>query len=350
MNEHDEELKHQHAEWKAPEQETKSGSGELKADSESVEQSSLAEWAKLNGSNVELSIKPGASLFEKEKVYDAVFREGQKRLLTELSDSRNGEVRLVDKLGLRHFKAELDTLRESGDIQALGKREAEVARLFQQAISEYPYNMETCHIAEILNKKEMNCVGASVLGGALLDEVGIKYQVGHIGSHVLLITITSDGRVWWQDMQDGLEISEIQNEELTADKMEGVTPSEVAGFANHPTKEGLKFSVKKEYWNGLSLALAQPNIGLELQELISTGFIMGNSGRNEEAIEVLKLAEFKSPNDADIHLGLARAYKNEGRYTEAVNACNKALKLDPDNNYLEGVLNEFKTLAADTNS
>ena len=59
----------------------------------------------------------------------------------------NGEIKLVDKLGLKKLKTELNALKESGDIQALGKREAEVARLFQQAISEYPYNMETCHIA-----------------------------------------------------------------------------------------------------------------------------------------------------------------------------------------------------------
>jgi tetratricopeptide (TPR) repeat protein len=345
MNEYDEELKRQQAELKAPEQAAIAASGEVKHDSESVAQSSLEEWAKLNGSKKELSIKRGATPSEKEKIYDEAFLEGQRRLLTELSDSHNGEIKLIDKLGLQNLKAELNALRESADVQALGKREAEVARLFQQAISEYPYNMETAHIAEILNKKEMNCVGASVLGGALLDEVGIKYQVGHIGSHVLLITVTSDGRVWWQDMQDGLERPEIENEELTSDKIEGATPSEVMDFANNPTKEGLKFSVKKEYWKEQPLTLTEPNTGLELQELISTGFMLGNGGRNEEAIEILELAKFKSPNDPDIHLGLARAYKNEKRYVEAVSACNKALEIDPNNSYLKGVLDELKMLA-----
>ena len=42
-------------------------------------------------------------------------------------------------------------------------------------------------------------------------------------------------------MQDGLERPEIGNEELTADKIEGNTPSEIADFANNPTKESLKF-------------------------------------------------------------------------------------------------------------
>ncbi len=333
------------AEWKAPEEPLKTHvSGEFKAASKSPEQSSFDQWSRLNGVVTDVEITEGMDPAEKEKIYDTAFREGQKKLMGELRDPNNNEVRLVDKLDLPNLKAEITSLREKGDIQALAAREIEIANSFQQAISKYPYDMGTCHMAEILSKKKMNCVGASTLGGALLDEVGINYLVGHIGDHVLLVVVASDGKVLWQDMQDGLERPGFENEELTTEKIQGSTPSDIAAFAKKPGNEGLKFFVKKEYWKNLPMTVWAPNVGLELQELISTGFVLGNNNRNDEALEILELAKLKSPNDVDVHQGLARAYKNKKMYKEAVNAYQKAVEIDPDNLYLKGELDKVKNL------
>jgi len=201
----------------------------------------------------------------------------------------------------------------------------------------------------------MNCVGASVLGGRLLDEVGIKYLVGNIGNHVLLVVATSDGRVLWQDMQDGLEREELANEELTAEKLEGkkedgehITPNDIASFASHQKKEGMAFSVNKKYWKDLPMTVLAPELGLELNELINTGFMLGNSGRHEEAIEILKIAMQKAPNNGDVHHGLSRAYKGLGRYKEAIVTGQKALETDPDNSYLKSMVNELIVLAGNS--
>ncbi len=344
------------AEWQAPkEPEQNTAWAELNSTAEQlVAQSGFEEWCRLIG-----CANPGSytmdNLTPEEKMdkYDAAFREGTKRFMEELKDPKNSETKLIDRLNLPKLKLELDALRANGDVLALGKREEEVAKSFQQAISEYTYNREICHAAEILEKKQMNCVGASLLGGRLLDEVGIKYLVGHIGSHVFLILATSDGRIVWQDMQDGKEKPAPENEELTAEKIEGkksdntnITPADVVAFANNPKNEGMTFFVKKEYWKNKPLKVLPPNVGLELQELISTGFMLGNRDKNLEAIEVLKLASQKDAHDADIHQGIARAYKNLGQYKKAIGACNKALEIEPGDSHLKKVMAELKTLAA----
>jgi len=305
----------------------------------SVEQRSFAEWCRLNG-----SLNPASFTSGKEENYDAAFQEGRTKLLTELTDAKNEELKLRDKLELNKLKSELSLLRQNGDITALGKREAEIARSFQEAVSEYPY-ANTCHITEILDKKEMNCVGASVLGGRLLDEVDIKYLVGHIGNHVLIVVVTADGKVLWQDMQDGKESPELANEELTAEKIEGATPEDIVNYHSRQQKDGITFLVKKEgYWQNKPMTLLAADVGLELQELISTGFILGNQGRCEEAIEVLNLAAKKAPGDSDVYLGLARAYKGLKGYKEAIEACQKALDITPDD-FLKDFMDELRSSA-----
>jgi tetratricopeptide (TPR) repeat protein len=204
--------------------------------------------------------------------------------------------------------------------------------------------MEMCHIGEILKNKQMNCVGASVLGGALLEKVGIKYLVGHIGEHVLLITLTSDGKVYWQDMQDGLEIPELNNEELTSEKIEGASPVDIVSYAHSPSPEGLRFGVNKKHWEQKIMTALPPETGLELQELISTGFVLGNNNKNDEAIEILEVAKAIYPYEVDVHFGLARAYKNKKMYKQALEACGLAMQYDPGNEYLQGIYQEIESL------
>ncbi len=341
-----------HAEWQVREDPNKNTPDFQQDSSEQlVAQSSFDEWRRLNG-----SANPDPDnlvALEKAASYDMVFREGLNKLIAELRDPIDNETKLIDKLELPKLKAELDSLREIRDTAALGKREEEVANIFQKAISQYPYSREgVCHPAEILSKKETNCVGASVLGGALLDNVGIKYLVGNIGDHVLLIVITNDNRVLWQDMQDGKERPELANKELTAEKIEGktangenITPADIIAFADHPNNNGLGFHVKKERWEDKLMIVSPPESGLEAQLLINTGFPLGNAGRNREAIEILEIAAQKAPGNPDVYQGLARAYKNLGLYGKAVNVFKKALEIDPTSEYFKGVMAELVALA-----
>lgn len=324
--------------WQAPE--TVEGTQENQA-----AQSAFNEWCQLNSvTDTGIKIESNLTPEDKAKHYDAIFREGSKKLMAELRNPADNEIKLVDKLEISKLKAELNELREQGNMGAVGKREAEIANIFQEAVSQYPYQQKTCHVTQILNKKEMNCVGASVLGGVLLDEVGIKYLVGHIGSHVFLVTATSDGKVYWQDMQDGKEAPELNNEELTTEKIEGQNIEEVSAFANNPQIKGMTLFVKKEHWKNKALTLLPPEFGLELNVLINTGFGLGNSGKNRESIQVLEVAKQKDPGNPDIYLGLSRAYKNLKLYPEAIDSCNKALEVEPRNQYLLGLQKELVDL------
>lgn len=318
-----------------------------------VARSSLVEWRAMNGlASSDSPSTENSSVSEKIAMYDAVFRAGARKLLTELRDSQDAVVKLIDKLEIPKLKSELGALRQQGDMAALGKKEQEIACLFQQAISEYAYEGSTCHVAEILDKKQMNCVGASVLGGMLLGEVGIQYVTGDIGSHFLLIVTTSDGRVLWQDMQDGKEKEVLYNEELTAEKIEGkkedgehVVPDDVVSFSRQPKNEGVTFFVKKADWQNKPMTILPPEFGLELQVLINTGFMLGNRGKGEEAIEILTLARHKAPKNCEIYHGLARAYRGLGRYNEAIDACHQALEIDPTDVYLKNLVEEIRVLA-----
>lgn len=68
-------------------------------------ESSFAEWSRLNGSvNPDLQIADSLTPLEKEKAYDDAFRRGAQRLMVELRDPENGELKLVDKLELSRLK------------------------------------------------------------------------------------------------------------------------------------------------------------------------------------------------------------------------------------------------------
>lgn len=320
---------------------------------ESIVNSSLLDWCRINGcASQDQHIDPNSSPREKLVIYNTVFCAGVNNLLDQLSDHRDSKMKLIDTLNLSELKSKLESLREAGDLVALGKKEEEIAHFFQQKISDYDYESSTCHVANILDKKEMNCVGASVLGGKLLHEVGVQYLAGAIGHHLLLIVITSDGRVLWQDMQDGKERDHLENEELGAEKISGkkengedITPADIVAFASNPNNEGMTFFINKEYWQDSTMTVFPPEFELELETMISTGCGLVNRGKYKEAIEILQIALEKAPRNTAIHDGLAKAFKNLGRYTEAISACETALKIDPTDFYFNIMMKEIQDLA-----
>jgi tetratricopeptide (TPR) repeat protein len=306
-------------------------------------QAVFGEWCKMFGlDDEEMSkdVKPA----EKIAMYDSAFKLGAEKFLAgfllQMEDNR---------FDISALKAELDFLRTQGDSVALGKREQEIAKMFQEAISAYTYERTTNHPTDILAKREMNCVGASLIGGMLLEKVGIQCVLARGGSHSFLLIVTSDNKVWWQDMQDGKEISELNNQELTTEKITGinegntsVSPSDIVAYVRNPTENSMTFGVNLEHW-GKSNPITIDSFlsGIERQELVNTGFQLTNSGKHKESLEILEIAIQKSPNVADAYLGLAKALRGLGRYEEAITKCKKALELDPVYSYAQDEIDKI---------
>lgn len=309
-----------------------------------VELSAFSEWCQLNGvDEPNFNILGGASPQEKLKLYEAVFHKGAESLLTKLRDPQNPELTLAEELNIPRLKSELETLKTSintlDDMATLGNREIEIAKIFQKSISRFPWDREICHTPEIAKEQKMNCVGASMLGGEMLRQAGIKYLGAKIGIHVFNVVVTSDGRVFWQDMQDGLEKPTPENEELTQEKISGeksnggpITTHDIVDFADNPANKSLNLRVNKEFWKGQILTLQAPSRGIFQNELINSGFGLGNKGLNRQAIEVLQMAILVNPNDENIYEGLARAFFNLGDDKAAVINYQKAIDLSNDEN------------------
>ena len=303
---------------------------------EALSQAVFSDWCKMFDIDSE-DIPTDVDLNDKIALYDSVFQLGAQKFFGGFLSQNEGS---FDVPGL---KSELDVLRKQGDVERLGKREYEIALDFQRVISAYTYQGTTNHPADILDRKEMNCVGASLIGGLLLHSVGIHSVLAGGGSHSFLIMTTSDGRVWWQDMQDGKEVPELYNQELTAEKIMGVengvhlSPEDIAAFARNPTQDSLSFMVDmdSERWKNEPITTEPFLSGIERQELINTGFQLTNQGKHRESLEILEIAQQKSPNVADIYLGLAKALRGLGRYEEAITKCKKALELDPTYSYVQ---------------
>lgn len=310
---------------------------------ESVSRAVFFDWCKMFGvDNTEITEDLESA--NKIVMYDSAFKLGARKFLAGFLSQIEGKV-----LETAALKAELDSLRAQGDLVALGRREQEITTMFQESISAYTYKGTTNHPTDILAKKEMNCVGASLIGGMLLEEVGIHCVLAGGGSHSFLIVVTSDNRVLWQDMQDGKEKPELNNQELITEKISATSENnaivsllDVVAFARNPTEGGMTFGVSIEHWKKESPITIEPFLsGIERQELINTGFQLANSGKHRESLEILEIAMQKSPDVADVYLGLAKALRGLGRYEEAITKCKKALELDPTYSYVQVEMDEI---------
>lgn len=280
---------------------------------------------------------------DKTARYDFAFRLGARKFLDGFLSQNEGN------LDLPSLKSELDELRMKGDVEVLGTREQEMAVIFQKVISAYDYQETTNHPVDILDRKEMNCVGASLIGGMLLEGAGIRSVLAGGGSHTFLIMVTADNRVLWQDMQDGKEIPDLNNQELSAEKIIPINDEspaavrdDIVSFILTPSDIGISFAVNIKNWNKENLITLQPFFtSIEAQELINTGFQLTNSGKHAESIEILEIALQKSPKVADLYLGLAKAQRGLGRFEEAVQNCKKALEIDPTYSYVQDEMDEI---------
>jgi len=281
----------------------------------------------------------------------AIFRRGVEKLVTEMKEvgwrkavndflTKIGldpileQRRLYDTLHIDNLKQELETVKKTGDATQISAKELEIAKKIQRAVSSFPYKDTDGpdHPSKMVETQFINCVGSSILGGGLLDEVGIKYLHAHLLEHSATVLITSDGKVYWQDFTPGTEYFRENYTEISPDMVD-----EKMDVSNVP-ESGTSLHFKK--WNPYShidgklrVTLFRPEIGLQYHILNNTGSALSALGRKEEAIEAYRQAISVDPKYAPPYNGLGNALSDLGRYEEAIEAFQQAISVNPKFSY-----------------
>ncbi len=263
----------------------------------------------------------------------------------------NGETTLREALGIDELKDELETVRKTGDIRKISLKEREVADKIQYAVNNFPYKGDANNPSEMIATGHINCVGASMLGGALMREVGLKYLVGSVPKHSVLLLVTSDGNIEWRDMLNMSLNKTLQDRDISGNKADRspIDVSDIAAFNKTPTPEGLMFDLNKEYekqipWINESqrryITVFEPEYGQRLQILNNTSgalIELGDHEKNPEtkdayyrqAILACREATRLAPKYSYTYYNLAMTLHRMGRDNEAVTEYRKATALHP---------------------
>lgn len=308
----------------------------------------------------------------KRELENSLFRRGMELLqqnmrfmlsphLRELiSQWQGGEVLLREALQIDKLKAELETVRQSGDVIKISAKEREITDKIQLVINDLPRSKWEFKPSEILTSKYIDCAGASTLGGALLREVGLNYLVGAVPNHSILFLVTSDGCIEWRDMLNPSFNEHITDNVIAGTKEDGspLSVSDIVAFSKNPSPEGLMFDIKSMSYRdklfGLKetqrqyVAVFEPEYGQRIQILNSTGILLFKRGRTEEAVEAYRRAIAFGPKWTYPYVGLGNVLVALGRpkeAEEAIGVFRRAIAIDPTYAFAyRGLGNAFRFL------
>ena len=254
----------------------------------------------------------------------------------------NGETALREALHIDRLKADLENTRYFGTAEQIGAKEREIADKIQAVVREYSFRSGMNNPAAMMVNQMLNCVGASTLGGALMQEAGLNYLVGDVPRHSILFLVTADGKVEWRDMLNKLSNEDLTDEMIQGGKNDGspLKVADIVAFSRKPSPEGLIFDINGDvYRDKLVSWLGEgqrqyviafgPEYGQKMWILNNLGNSLMDSGDNYQAVEVFQQAIALDPKKRDLFNGLGNALAHTRRIDEAIEAYRKAIDIDP---------------------
>lgn len=232
----------------------------------------------------------------------------------------------------------------------ISNKEREIAGKIQQAVSLYPYKASENNPSDMIANQYINCVGASMLGGALFQDVGINYLVGNLPTHSILILVTSDSKLEWRDMQSTGFNKEITKVEGKVKGGKSFTIDDIVAYSKNPSPGGLRFYIKNDLYRvevlGVKteqrnyLTVYMPEIGQQIQVIFNSGLALQKFDRNAEAIEMYNQVIGIDPTDSlpCNQLGIAFAslgdqesntIKKKEYMDKAIESYRRAILIDP---------------------
>lgn len=272
-----------------------------------------------------------------QELQSAIFRRGTEKILSEMGkegwrgkivenfkelgiDLEKQQENIREILEIPRLKIELALVKETGDKEKIGDKEREIAAKIQEAVSKIPYakkdgepDYEGSNPSWIAEHQSLICVGATVVGGALLRDAGINYLVGSMPNHSFTFLVTSDDRVYDQDFlspPDG-------NSELKNDKIR----SDLVSYSRSSNDDGFVFG---------EFSATHPDKGEQVQILDNYGIGLADSGQTELAIEFFKRSIALDKNNVIGYRYLGLEYKKLNNYEEARKMFEKTIELNPE--------------------
>jgi len=252
---------------------------------------------------------------------------------------QNGEKTLRESLQVEKLKDQLAEVRQTGDMNQISQAEQNIARMIQEAVSAYPYKGSANNPSEMAATQEINCVGASILGSALMSEVGLNHLVAHVPDHSITFLITSDDKMIWQDMLNSKHNGEMTDKMIYGKRSDGseLTVADIVTFSKDSESEELMFDVvSDEYREKLDwikkgerqyVIVFTPEIGAEAQVYNNLGNALGGLDRYEEAIEAYKLAIKVASKHPYPYSGMGNVLDRLDRHDEAIEFYRKAIAI-----------------------
>ncbi|PID28863.1 hypothetical protein CR983_04395 [Candidatus Saccharibacteria bacterium] len=281
-----------------------------------------------------------------EEVYGAVFDRGVAHLLTHMKEpdqqaavgglldqlhigSLLKRERLYDTLHIDQHKQELDTLRARSDSTTVAAKELTIARAIHRAVSSLPYDELHYRPSDITKTQRINCLGASILGGALLEETGINYLHAVMPGHSATVLTTSDGRAYFQDFTPGrLKTNYTELHPYVCDSSGVFTD-----IMSTPDDDTLLYF---RGWNPyprlnkiFGMQLRHPSASLRAHILDSISSDFSDQCRHFETIEASRRAINLEPSYAPSYNRLGYAFIRVGEPESAAVALRQAIKLNP---------------------
>jgi hypothetical protein len=296
----------------------------------------------------------------------AVFRKSVKDLLGKIKEHSNnirlsktrsfvidGKYTMASALGIYENRKILQTLRGVVGAVEVEKKELEIAQKIQEAVS--GFSMKTgMTLRDLVVSGCMDCVGASIFGGLLLKEAGVFCLQGRIPGHAIIILITSNKRVFWQDMTEPYKNGELLDSDIHRVDAGGnhIKISDIVDFSKSSLSEkSLRFNVVskdavdkiflRDNKERKILTLYNLEIGQMAMLLNNMGIKFLYSGFNREAEMAFMYAIRLDPSFAYSYNGLGNAFFETGYNTintikslaffnKAIEAYKRAIETEPD--------------------
>ena len=258
------------------------------------------------------------------------------------------ETSLREALQIDKLKDELESVRQSGNLENIAKKEIEITDKIQSVVSNFNYKSQNNNPSEMILTQEINCLGASMLGGSLMHEVGISCLACSIPHHSLLLLVTSDNRVYWRDMLFPQGNNAFTDEQIKkTSHIDNLKISDLVRFSKDPKPEGITLSIEKQYYHRkfpfvelergqfISVFSLEDGLKTDLQGNLSVALF--NSGFKDEAVNLISEALKSNPKNEWLYQTYSILLSLNHDPDQAINALKQAAKINPENslNYIE---------------
>lgn len=301
----------------------------------------------------------------KTELYSSIFRRAMEALnrrmpFDKLPDSVKADLKKIDDtetnlrkaLQIDGIRAWLEEKREEGNMDEIFRWEVAIAKKVQEIVSKFPrtdtsQGLSGDKVSEILETQQINCVGASMLGGEILSELGLNHLVVSEPGHSILFLITSDNTVVYLDMLNPQFTVTLTDSNFSGKGFDGnpITIADLVSFANESEQNGttitltdknfIRFLTRDPNARPITLSIYKPEYGRQVQVLLNSGLNFKRAKLYHEAAESFQEALSYDPNNPGVIGELASVLFENGNHEESLKLYKRAISLDPDDYTLQ---------------